>query len=145
LQQARATAKKTPVAVISAMTGPEIINKVKALGADGPARTFIGVSTQSGHRRLSSRYRHWPPSQKHALVAGSAMLALTLFAQAQMADKNIVENAVATSVHTTLVAIADLAASNGVIHATKPCRCQNNYFDPAIKGLKCFDSFKPCF
>jgi DNA-binding NarL/FixJ family response regulator len=35
LQQVRATAKKTPLAVISAMTGPEIVNKVKALGADG--------------------------------------------------------------------------------------------------------------
>jgi DNA-binding NarL/FixJ family response regulator len=35
LQQVRATAKKTPLAVISAMNGPEIVNKVKALGADG--------------------------------------------------------------------------------------------------------------
>jgi DNA-binding NarL/FixJ family response regulator len=35
LQQVRATAKKTPLAVISAMTGADIINKVKALGAEG--------------------------------------------------------------------------------------------------------------
>jgi DNA-binding NarL/FixJ family response regulator len=35
LRQVRATAKKIPLAVISAMTGPEIVNKVKALGADG--------------------------------------------------------------------------------------------------------------
>jgi DNA-binding NarL/FixJ family response regulator len=35
LQQVRATAKQTPLAVISAMAGPEIVNKVKALGAEG--------------------------------------------------------------------------------------------------------------
>ena len=33
-----------------------------------------------------------------ALVAGTALLTLTTVAQAQMADKNIVENAVASSV-----------------------------------------------
>jgi uncharacterized surface protein with fasciclin (FAS1) repeats len=47
-----------------------------------------------------------------AMCAASALLCLSTLAQAQMADKNIVENAVASSVHTTLVAAvtaADLA------------------------------------
>jgi uncharacterized surface protein with fasciclin (FAS1) repeats len=44
-----------------------------------------------------------------AIVAGTAMLALTSFAHAQMADKTIVENAVASSVHTTLVAAVKAA------------------------------------
>jgi uncharacterized surface protein with fasciclin (FAS1) repeats len=48
-------------------------------------------------------------SSLRALVASTAMLTFTSFAQAQMADKNIVENAVASSVHTTLVAAVTAA------------------------------------
>jgi uncharacterized surface protein with fasciclin (FAS1) repeats len=44
-----------------------------------------------------------------AMCAASALLCLSTLAQAQMADKNIVENAVASSVHTTLVAAVTAA------------------------------------
>jgi uncharacterized surface protein with fasciclin (FAS1) repeats len=59
-------------------------------------------------------------SSLRALVAGSALLAFTSFAQAQMADKNIVENAVASPVHTTLVAAVTAADLAGALSGPGP-------------------------
>jgi uncharacterized surface protein with fasciclin (FAS1) repeats len=59
-------------------------------------------------------------SSLRALVAGTATLAFTSFAQAQMADKNIVENAVASSVHTTLVAAVTAAGLGDALSSPGP-------------------------
>jgi uncharacterized surface protein with fasciclin (FAS1) repeats len=59
-------------------------------------------------------------SSLRAFVAGSALLALTTVAQAQMADKNIVENAVASSVHTTLVAAVTAAGLGEALSGAGP-------------------------
>lgn len=59
-------------------------------------------------------------SSLRALVAGTALLSLTTFAQAQMADKNIVENAVASSVHTTLVAAVTAAGLGDALSGPGP-------------------------
>jgi uncharacterized surface protein with fasciclin (FAS1) repeats len=59
-------------------------------------------------------------SSLRAVLAASALLSLTTFASAQMADKNIVENAVASSVHTTLVAAVTAADLAGALSGPGP-------------------------
>jgi uncharacterized surface protein with fasciclin (FAS1) repeats len=55
-----------------------------------------------------------------AMCAASALLCLSTLAQAQMADKNIVENAVASSVHTTLVAAVTAAGLGDALSGPGP-------------------------
>jgi uncharacterized surface protein with fasciclin (FAS1) repeats len=59
-------------------------------------------------------------SSVRALVAGVALFTLTSVSHAQMADKNIVENAVASSVHTTLVAAVTAAGLGEALSGAGP-------------------------
>jgi uncharacterized surface protein with fasciclin (FAS1) repeats len=55
-----------------------------------------------------------------AVLAVSTLLTFSTLANAQMADKNIVENAVASSVHTTLVAAVTAAGLGDALSGAGP-------------------------
>jgi uncharacterized surface protein with fasciclin (FAS1) repeats len=55
-----------------------------------------------------------------AMLAGVALLPFSTFASAQMADKTVVENAVASSVHTTLVAAVTAAGLGDALSGAGP-------------------------
>jgi uncharacterized surface protein with fasciclin (FAS1) repeats len=55
-----------------------------------------------------------------ALVAATAVLTLSSVSQAQMADKNIVENAIASKDHTTLVAAVTAAGLGDALSGAGP-------------------------
>jgi uncharacterized surface protein with fasciclin (FAS1) repeats len=55
-----------------------------------------------------------------AMLVGSALLSFASAASAQMADKNVVENAVASPVHTTLVAAVTAAGLGEALSGAGP-------------------------
>ncbi len=59
-------------------------------------------------------------SSLRSMLAATALLSFSTLASAQMADKNIVENAVASSVHTTLVAAVTAAGLGEALSGAGP-------------------------